>query len=115
MVILDNVSEWELLDPYDRVSRILTHICTSFFLSAGIAVLFCAIPLTINHVNDTPLFSNEVLRIIAIISSTISVLIVFGVRSSYFIRTIMESKMRMANLSYLKLLKDHDLLKMSKG
>lgn len=114
IVVLGYISEWELLDSYDRVYRIFTHICTSFFWSISFAVLLCCIPLTINYFNDTPFFSNEAFKNIVIFSCVISALIVFGVRSYSFYRVLMESKKRMTNLGYLKSLKEHGFLKMKK-
>ena len=73
MVILTNINEWELLDLYDRVSRMLIHISTCFFWGFAFALLLPAISLTINHVSRTPVISNEVFKIIVITSSAVSV------------------------------------------
>lgn len=110
VVAFGHITEWELLDSQERASCIVVHMYTCFLWSACFAALLCGIPLIINHFKEIPIFSNEVFRIIVTTSCIISASIFFGIRSCYFLRVIAESKMRMTDLGYLKLLKEHGFL-----
>lgn len=110
VVAFGHISEWELLDSRERASCIVVHMYTCFLWSAGFAALVYGIPLIINHFKGTPIFSNEVFKLVVVAGSIIFASIFFGIRSFYFLRVISESKMRMTNLDYLKLLKEHGLL-----